>query len=310
MTRLLGTLRKAWLVFLAAGAIVAIVLILRRDVSAFVWPQLISVRNLVFVCLAQLVFWWIAATMWTRLSRIVAGNVVSTWHGFQQLALVGLGKYLPGKIWGIVARGSHMAAQGVSTQRIAVATFYEQCISLHGAALMCAVAYAIQNPTGLFLTVAAAAILSMFAGAWWSSLAVRAGGWLALRAGLGFSEDDIEPVSSRQYFWLVLGYAFLWTFLGAVFLGLYCAFFSDVVDVRIGLGLIMANAVAITAGFFALFAPGGIGVREAVGASLLVAYIPLPEAAALVILFRIWATAMDGIAGIAVIPALRRSKTT
>ena len=307
MTRLLGTLRKAWLALLATAAIVAIVLMLRQEASVFVWPQLVSVRNLALACLAQLVFWWFAATMWTRLSRIVAGNNMSTWYGFQQLALVGLGKYIPGKIWGIVARGSHMAAQGVSTQRIAVATFYEQCILLHGAALMCMVAYAIQHPTGLFLTLAAAAILSMFAGAWWSALAIRAGGWLALRAGLGFSEDDIESVDSRHYFWLVLGYALLWMLLGAVFLGLYSAFFTDAFDARTALGLIMANAVAITAGFFALFAPGGIGVREAVGASILAAYIPLPEAAALVILFRIWATAMDGVAGIAVIPALRRS---
>ena len=310
MTRLLGTLRKAWLVLLAVIAIVAIVWALRNEASTFAWPQLVSARNLALTCVAQLVFWWFAATMWTRLSRIVAGNHVSTWHGFQQLALVGLGKYLPGKIWGMVARGSHMAAQGVSTQRIAVATFYEQCILLHGAVIMCAAAYALQHPTGLFLTIAVAAILSMFAGSWWSAVAVRAGGWLAQRAGLGFSEDDIRAVDNGQYFWLVLGYALLWTMLGAVFLGLYCAFFNDAVSVRTGLGLVMANAVAITAGFFALFAPGGIGVREAVGASILAAYIPLPEAAALVILFRIWATAMDGIAGVAVIPSLRRSKGT
>ena len=55
----------------------------------------------------------------------------------------------------------------------------------------------------------------------------------------------------------------------------------------------LANTVGFLAGFAALFAPGGLGVREAMTATVLIPYIPMEQAAILSIAFRVWTTTID-----------------
>lgn len=304
---MLQTLRKIWVLLFVVAAVVTIVWLFRQEASEFTWPRLVSGKFLLYACITQLVFWWFISVMWIRVTRVVVDTDTSVWRSFQQLVFLGLGKYVPGKIWGVTARGAQMRSQGVGVTHIAVATFYEQWILMHGALVACMVLLAVQHPGVTTIAIAAGALFSTLAGAQLSALAVRTGGWLASRVGADFPESELASIRSVQYFGLVCGYAVAWVLIGVVFLFLYRAFFAASTDVVTALGLVFANTVAIVAGILAVFAPGGIGVREAVGASLLTAWMPLPEATALVLLFRIWITAMDGIAGLAVIPILRDS---
>lgn len=303
---MLKTLRKIWLFLFVAAAIVAIAVLITQETERFAMPVLVSGRFLALTVLAQLVFWAVAATMWSRVTLATTDMSLSVFTSFRQLALVALGKYLPGKVWGIVARGSEMTAQGVSAQRATVATFYEQFILLHSAVAICAVLFALQQPSWLSFSAMLIAVASVMSGSLFSSIAVRSGAWLAARVGLGFSASDLTPLRSTEYIKLAMGYAIIWILSGVVFLCLYLAFFATPVDLPIVTGLIMANAIAIALGFFAIFAPGAIGVREAIAATVLTAWIPLADAAALAILFRLWTVSMDAIAGFSVLAGIRR----
>jgi uncharacterized membrane protein YbhN (UPF0104 family) len=54
-----------------------------------------------------------------------------------------------------------------------------------------------------------------------------------------------------------------------------------------------ANAFGIVLGFFAFFAPGGLGVREGVVIGMMLPYIELPEATLFVIAYRLWLVCTD-----------------
>jgi len=285
---------------------VAIAVLVTRETAHFTMPSLVSGRFLALTVLAQLVFWAVAATMWSRVTLATADVSLPVFKSFRQLALVALGKYLPGKVWGIVARGSEMTAQGISVQRATVATFYEQFILLHSAVAICAVLFAVQRPSWLSFSAMLIAVASVLSGSIFSSIAIRSGTWLAAKVGLGLSAPDLTPLRSAEYIRLAMGYAIIWLLSGIVLICLYRAFFASPVDLPIMTGLIMANAIAIAVGFFAIFAPGAIGVREAIAASILTAWIPFADAAALTILFRLWTVSMDAIAGFSVLAGMRR----
>lgn len=302
---MLSALRRLWLFLFLAGSIVAIIVMLRQETSRLTMPSLVAPRYLAIAVVVQVLFWWSAAVMWSNVVKSAAGSGLSFLDSFRQLALVSLGKYLPGKVWGIVARGSQMMSQGTGAQQSAVATFYEQFILLHSAVVLCAVLFAAQRPSALTIIAAVLAVASAVFGSLISTLLVKLGGWLAARAGLGFSEADLVALRGLDYLKLVAGYSLVWILSGTIFLCLYLAFFPAQPDIATAIGIVMANAISIAVGFFAIFAPGGIGVREAIAASVLMAYMPLAEAAVIVILFRIWTVAMDGIAGIAVLVGVR-----
>jgi hypothetical protein len=59
--------------------------------------------------------------------------------------------------------------------------------------------------------------------------------------------------------------------------------------------VVIANTVGITIGFFAVFAPAGIGVREGMTAWMLSTYMPLADAVILTVLFRLWLLAVDAL---------------
>lgn len=304
---MLKTIRKIWLGLFVVVAIAAIVVLLTQESSRITIPRIVSARYLAAAGAAQVIFWILATKMWNNVTLVVANTRLSFWASFRQLALVGLGKYLPGKIWGILARGSQMTTHGISVQNAAVATFFEQFILFHSAAVLCAILFAVQRQSVTALLLAAVAVVSIVLGSVFSTIAVRCGGWLAEKVGLGFAPSDLAPIRSADYLRLSVGYALIWILSGLVFLCLYRTFFASEIDLATASGLVMANAIAIALGFFALFAPGAIGVREAIAVSVLTAYIPLAEAVVLVVIFRLWTTLMDAIAGVTVLAG--RSRT-
>jgi hypothetical protein len=64
--------------------------------------------------------------------------------------------------------------------------------------------------------------------------------------------------------------------------------------------MILANTIGITVGFFALFAPAGIGVRESVSSLVLSQVMPLEQAIFLSLLFRLWTVFTELSSGIIV----------
>ena len=61
------------------------------------------------------------------------------------------------------------------------------------------------------------------------------------------------------------------------------------------------SSQANLAGYVAVFAPSGIGVREAIIAGMLAGTLPLEDAVALGLLYRIWLVVVDGVLGVGLV---------
>jgi hypothetical protein len=239
--------------------------------------------------------------MWNATTFSVAGSRIKFLESFQQLAIVSVGKYLPGKVGGIIARGSRMTHRGISAQQAAITTLYEQIILLHAAIIVGAAVYAALLPSMFSMLVVILALAGLIIAKRCFRFAMRTVSWCLKKLGKPVMGPDPRILSNRKYLLLTLGYVSIWILSGLILSFLYVAYFT--VDLTFSLvALIMgANAIAISAGFFAIFAPGGIGIREGIAATILAVQIPLVDAAVLVVLFRFWTIAMDLLAGMFVL---------
>jgi uncharacterized membrane protein YbhN (UPF0104 family) len=112
-----------------------------------------------------------------------------------------------------------------------------------------------------------------------------------------FDQDQPLCLPLRRYVRFLLQYALAWTVAGLVFVAVFYAFFglplrSDVVAL-----LVLANTVAHIAGFAAIFAPAGVGVREATAAGILATAIPFGDALAVSLLHRILMVFVEVLSG-------------
>jgi uncharacterized membrane protein YbhN (UPF0104 family) len=117
-------------------------------------------------------------------------------------------------------------------------------------------------------------------------------------------------VSYREYSVLLLIYCLIWLLSGIVFSCLSFAFLNMEGAPTLVVLLVFVNTVSILSGFLAFFSPGGLGVREVVGASMLSTAMPLGDAVILVTLYRVWLIATDLIGGGIAVYASRLSGRT
>ena len=109
------------------------------------------------------------------------------------------------------------------------------------------------------------------------------------------------PLRYCQYLVLLLTHSLMWILMGSVLASIYFAFSVQPFFLELYAVLMLANTVGIVVGFVALFAPGGLGVREAMTTAVLLPYIPLEQAAMLSITFRVWTTSVDILLAIALV---------
>jgi hypothetical protein len=208
-----------------------------------------------------------------------------------------LAKYLPGSVWQYAGRVGLAHGRGVTVQRALVSVAAEIGYSALSAAAAASLILGSIAAAGVFVGLAVLLPLGMRLvrpglveeGAYLDRQSVSA----ALRAA---------PAAVGLYLvvWALYGLAF-WTTGRALF----AIPFSDLPQ------YIGVFALAWLAGLVAFFAPGGIGVREAVIAALLAARLGQADAIVLAATSRIILSAVDLVAGAASfgLPALRRRDT-
>ncbi len=106
-----------------------------------------------------------------------------------------------------------------------------------------------------------------------------------------------EQLPARSYAEMFAIYLFDWASVGCVLVFLYLAFVDTPLTPAITCLLLGANALGMIVGFFAFFAPGGLGVREGVIVAILTLAMPLSDAALLAVLLRLWLTTSDILCG-------------
>lgn len=298
MTSFSATARRVWLyVFLLIAVLYAAHYCLgqagKLEKSLHFFPGFV-----IAIIAAQLLFWLTYSLLWTRLIARVSNADLTLWESFQQQNLLNLGKYLPGKIWGMVARGATLTEKGLTVTEVVVATCTEQTLVLHSAGLVSALLFASLHPSMLSLALVIFFLLTLGFGSQLLVIAFRLYTRM-LKTNTALSDtQELKSISATKYLNFVCGYSAGWIVNGLLFASIYFTFYSAAPpSIQLLSILVLANTVGVALGFLALFAPGGIGVREAITSAMLANVMPLDDAIMLAVLFRLWLLLTDVFVG-------------
>ena len=239
---------------------------------------------------------------WRRL--IAAAGERLAWRDASIIWLAGnLGKYVPGKVWSIVAMSGMAAERGVSPATAAGSSVVMQIVTIAAGA---AVVVASGGPIRGGPFAAALLVIAIVAGL----LALPA--VIPRVVSLAGKRADSVKVPARKTLWLTIAIAVAaWILLSIGFMlfvrGTLPALGGSV------LAYVSAYTASYIAGFLAPFAPGGIGVREP---ALVIAMTELglastADAAVIAVASRLWLTVVELVPGlIALALHLSRRRTS
>ena len=224
--------------------------------------------------------------------HLVYGAATRIW------AIANLGRWLPGKVWAIGALGYMASKEGVSGVAAAGSSVLGTVLNL-GAGLAIAV---VLGSDGLEFVAPGFRVVSIVAAVGFV-LGVAALPRLLPPILRAFAQRRGMPIGSQHLsageLWLATGINLLsWVAYGVAFW-----MFSRAVTPRISgdpLMFIAVYSASYLAGFLALFAPGGLGVRELALSGLLVGLgmAGQGDAAVLSATSRIWLTVLEVLPGL------------
>ena len=293
--------QKIWLYLFISLSLFFVGLHFYQQTKFFQGTSRFEGRYIILTGVFQLAFWVWASLLWKRIVLLSSSTNVTLLQSFTQLATASIGKYLPGKIWGMLARGVQMKRHGVAMKDALLATFHEQFLLLHSSILLSGILVGLIFRQGWAIAVGILVGISLFLG----NPLQRIGAYIfmLLWQRTGRSAPKLRPINMNTYDYVRMATYFilLWVLNGLILAGLYLTFLDTHLTVNMFMIIILANTIGITVGFFAIFAPGGIGVREAVSSTIMAFSMSLTDAMLLSALFRLWVVAMEMLSGVPVI---------
>ena len=260
------------------------------------WGMMLESAGWVLLSYAVLIETW-------RQIVIVWGGHLS-WPAAARIWFISnLGRDVPGKVWTIGAMGALAQRSGVSSVAAMGSSLVVNIVNLVAGLLVVAVAgsrrFVGSGPA--FVTALVVFCLVVIASPWLLPPLVR----LAQRVtGRDMPVPAIPPLA---IIFAIAGCALAWNLYGIAFRDLAVALFGEAAGRTSEYTAVFT--LSYLAGYIALFAPGGIGVREASLLTLLAAagLATGANAAALVIVSRIWLTVLEASPGL-ILLAVRRPK--
>lgn len=294
--------KRLWVALFAILTITFMLYLLREHRLELGALRLTNPGLLLFAAGVHGVFWFVAIVFWRYAVRITTHTTLSLAESLRQLALVAVGKYIPGKVWGFFARGAALKqSTSTTTTGVLAATFVEQWAMLMSAGLIGGILLLVLRPNQLLTAMGLAAVITSLFG----NHLFRLGNSAIQRVLSIFAVSKVHAqptsLSWQQYMVLLLTHSLMWTLLGIVLASVYFAFSPHPLSIELSAAIVLANTVGIVVGFAALFAPGGIGVREAMTTVILLPYMPIEQASMLSIAFRLWTTTVDILLGLALL---------
>jgi len=284
---------RAFIIIAVIFALIAV----NSSLNLIRFPEKIYYHYFLWAILVQGLYWLVSSICWQRTLSASSGADISLQQSFTHVLLVLVGKYIPGKVWGILERNRQLTRSGVSYIHSTSATFLEQILIFHTGALLSLFGWVLIFAHALHWLVIGVAcgsliVVPVFHRRFltWGAIIYK----LLKHQEINLSHNRI---SGAEYLQLFMIYLLDWLALGGVQLCLYLALFNKALTLEFVLLLLGANAFGIIAGFVAFFMPGGIGVREGVTASILASVIPLADAALLVVVFRLWLICAEFVGG-------------
>lgn len=257
------------------------------------FPSDIHYHRILLVVLFQLIFWFFSSLAWSSLVQVYTKVNISLRASFMQCNAVAIGKYLPGKVWGMVGRGVGLNFFGLNKKEILTVSFIEQVLLLHSGAVLGGCTFIFTrfrsySPALMLVVLLTVPLFPFILNLLLSTKINR-----VLTSKISFSHFEI-----LNYLSIFIRYSLLWVSAGLVFSSIYYFLFGPF-DSRLLILLLGACAVGIISGFLAFFSPGGVGVREASIVAFLSTSIPFEKALLLVLVYRLWTTFTDIAGGVA-----------
>lgn len=196
--------------------------------------------------------YFVSFYLWTRFS-LLFGQARDTHDAFIDTGLLAIGKYIPGKFWGIIARGA-ILKDGVKISRKQVSvSIIEQAFTLGCGVLLVSILFTSTNfklvkeywlpALGISLL-----LIVFIAIAWrWTSR--------------NFNLTNVANIN-WNIFWFTIGYMSMWLISAAPLIILMTA--KSQMSVLEIINASSAFISAMISGWLAVFTPGGLGIREAV----------------------------------------------
>ncbi|WP_416397757.1 hypothetical protein [Allohahella sp. A8] len=205
---------------------------------------------------------------------------------FIDMGLFAVGKYFPGKIWGIFARGACDGADKITITRTNVLVSTAEQIYCLGVGVLVGTALALISLPDIGGALASIVVISVLA---LCVLMQRLGVWI-----LDISNKFRLPatfISMTNRLILANGYIGLWLLTSLPLIILIGS--SHTLNLSEAAALMAAFTCAMIAGWIAVFAPGGIGIREASFVLLAPAWLTWQEAVFWITLHRMLFTLFD-----------------
>jgi len=296
---------RKWLWCAVQGAVAAVVAVMVWRAIARNWNEFRSLHVtlalrpgwIALAVLAVFLAYALQIESWRRIlagwaQRLAYGRAARIW------LLVNLGRYVPGKVWSVAGLVVLAQRAGVAPWAAGASAFAIQAVGVGTAvAVVAAATPGAESP--LRLAIAGAVAVATIAFLAWE----RGARWLAQLAGLveGFRPLPLAAVAEGAGLtlasWVALGAAF---WLLARGLGLPGSLPLTTATGTFALGYIL--------GLLALFAPGGIGVREVVFIGLLTPTLGSGGAVALSVGSRVLLTLTEVAAPLGVLLVTGRTK--
>jgi hypothetical protein len=269
-----------------------------------------SPRPILFLssCVVLVMGYLLSASIWGRIVRDLGGPRLPVMTSVRVFMVANLGRYVPGKVWQVAGLAYLAKREGVPASVATGAAILGHGIALLGAALVGVGALFGVNefwrPIGwagwvigigaALAIVAVVVVPSLFRGvvAFWFRLTRTEppGDGLSGNAGLR---------------WLAL-YVVNWGIYATAFWLLYLSLGEWQTFLQVG----PAFAAAYVAGYIAVFAPAGAGIREGVLVVLLQPIMAREAALVLAVIARLWTTALELIPAALLAAGWRRSRET
>jgi uncharacterized membrane protein YbhN (UPF0104 family) len=282
------------IVLLTVIGIFFVVRALPLEVLGDIRPKRIAWWSLPLIAFLQAVFLIVAAEIWRRVVYLSTGTRITLWSSYLQIAMVTVGKYVPGKVWGFVARAGDMYGQRIPVHLSILSSVVEQMLVITGALLVAIIAALIAVPDYRFVIISTGAFLLVAAIVACSKVPAITR-WLLRRRDIEDIPETISDFHIKGVIRFSLAYGILWVLSGLILSTIYFSLFDAPPSGQALAALTLANTAGIVLGFFAFFAPGGIGVREAVATFVLAGFVPVREALLAAVCYRAWMILVDGI---------------
>jgi hypothetical protein len=250
---------------------------------------------LVFITICSCALLIVSINAWRFSLRGITGRWVSGEGATIHYAFLLIGKYIPGKVWGIGLRALTSERLGLTSTAVLQGSFLEIFLLMQSALLLGLPLYFLaDNPVRLSFVIA------LIVGSCYLQfrVALQLLKWVsgfssALRLRSAEMIDGIDP--GFGFYSLAMASVCLQWILVSSILWLVLASSGSIPDPGFQDVAVIGSVypIAVILGFAAVFAPGGLGIREGVVIGLLAPLVPLAEAVDAALTMRLWNVAFD-----------------